>query len=820
MDTLNDIAEEVAACRGCPLHEALDPVPGKQHVSVPGRGSAPAEVMIVGEAPGVIEADTGEEFVGWSGSILDRLLDMCDLERESCFVTNMVKHRTPRNRKPKVSEARACAPFLDRQLALVRPRIIIAMGAVAAKFFDKSVKLRNDHGRARKIRRGNAEYFLIPMYHPAATRYDAEKWSVLASDFYRLDVELDICRAQTELPATDYNLVSDEQAVQLALTATPLGFDVETTSPKRGKYLAVQETEITGYSVSWAPSQAVFVEGKPEMIGEVLSSPLYQVVCHNTKFEYGRLAALGIPLENWEDTKLAGWLLQYHSTHLKAMTRQLLGRDPITYEQVTQGRDMSDIDPIEEPLLVDYGAADSDNALLMWPRLSRELKEAGLWDLYEEVEKPIIPILYDMERTGVLVDEEEATQVLAERDKATELAYSLVYTAGMPIGYDVGSSDQLASFFEEAGAPIEERTEVKQQLKTDEDTLLALAESGWRPELMAAILQFKSLRKTKSYAEQYLELRGPDGRLHPDFIQAGAAGEETDPNDVGGPVTGRFACRGPNLQNQPKRKGGEWVKRLRRCLIATPGWRLVAGDMSQEEVRIASLVTRDRKMMADMKAGLLIYKGFAENIYGRTIDKHRDAMEWNVAKQCVLSFIWGTGGRSSWAPRLVELDQEQGSGKLTLRDAERAYTRLQKEYADIADWRKVIWREAYEEGEVRDVFGRRRLVPKVYHPDRRIKMEGHREAMNFLIQGPASTIMKKAMIGVAQKFDSLGLEARILLTIHDEIVAECPEAEVDTVAEILYNMTEGLLPIELPIEVAVGKNWGEMEEYERVLAYA
>ena len=103
MDTLNDIAEEVAACRGCPLHEALDPVPGKQHVSVPGRGSAPAEVMIVGEAPGVIEADTGEEFVGWSGSILDRLLDMCDLERESCFVTNMVKHRTPRNRKPKVS---------------------------------------------------------------------------------------------------------------------------------------------------------------------------------------------------------------------------------------------------------------------------------------------------------------------------------------------------------------------------------------------------------------------------------------------------------------------------------------------------------------------------------------------------------------------------------------------------------------------------------------------------------------------------------------------------------------------------------------------
>ena len=118
------------------------------------------------------------------------------------------------------------------------------------------------------------------------------------------------------------------------------------------------------------------------------------------------------------------------------------------------------------------------------------------------------------------------------------------------------------------------------------------------------------------------------------------------------------------------------------------------------------------------------------------------------------------------------------------------------------------------------MFGRRRLVPKVYHPDRRIKMEGHREAMNFLIQGPASTIMKKAMIGVAQKFDSLGLQARILLTIHDEIVAECPEAEVDTVAEILYNMTEGLLPIELPIEVAVGKNWGEMEEYERVLAYA
>lgn len=815
MDNLQRIAEDAAACQACSLHDPTEWLVAKQHLAVAGRGPAPAEVMVIGEAPGIQEADSGEEFVGSSGKLLDLLFGLTSLTRPECFVTNVVKHRPPRNRNPKVSELRACAPLLDRQLALVRPKVVIALGLIAAKTFDKKVKMANDHGRARRVERNGVEYFLIPMYHPAAALRDAEKWAVMAGDFARLDLELEICKAATELPPTSYRLVDDPTAAQLALSSTPLGFDLETTSPRRGKYFAVQEADIIGYSVSWAPSQAVYVEGHPELVSEALSSPIYQVICHNTKFELGRLRAIGIPLERWEDTKIAAWLLQYHSSHLKALTRQLLGRDPITYEQVSAGRDLGEVDPTEDPLLVEYGAADSDNTLLIWPRLERELKGAGLWRLYEEVEKPIVPILVEMEAVGVLVDEGEARQILSALEGALEDARLAVYQdGGLPEAYDVGSTDQMAEFFEESGAPMTERTDAKQQLRVNEDALLKLAETGWRPELVQTILHFRSMRKTRAYAEQYLELRGPDGRLHPDFVQAGGAGEEKSDTGSEGPVTGRFACRGPNLQNQPKRKGGEWVARLRRCIIPTPGWKLIAGDISQEEVRIAAHVIPDRRMLADVESDTPVYAGFAESIYGRPIDKHADPMEWNIAKQCVLSFIWGTAGKKSWAPRLVELDQEQGSGKLTLKETEKAYDRVEKAYPDVVYWRRRVWKTVYEKGEVRDIFGRRRLIPKAYHPDRKVKAEGHREAMNFLIQGPASTVMKMAMIRVSQQLKVAGLQAHILLTVHDEIVCECPEEEVDSVARILYSMTNSLLPIVLPVEVAVGNNWGEMREYE------
>src|SRR3990167_2695978 len=309
-DTLITIAEETAGCETCPLYLPNEEVPGKRHLAVPGFGPAPADLLFVGEAPGLTESDRGLPFQGRSGDLLDKLLSLANIQRADIFVTNTVKHRPPKNRIPKVKELRACAPFLERQVALVRPKVVVTLGATAAKVFDKTIKLTNDHGRARRVEYHGQEFYLIPMYHPAAALRDAAVYAVLVEDFQRLPLEIGVCLAKTKTPPTNYQLMTEYQAASASLSADHIGFDLETTSPKKGepwgvksKYLDVQATEIVGWSTSWYDGEAAYVQGKPldEMRG-VLEAPSVVKVSHNTKFELGRLRALGINMHPWEDT--------------------------------------------------------------------------------------------------------------------------------------------------------------------------------------------------------------------------------------------------------------------------------------------------------------------------------------------------------------------------------------------------------------------------------------------------------------------------------------------------------------------------------------
>ena len=774
-------------CQACPLWEC--PSDAKAHLAVPGEGPAPARVMLVGEAPGKEEARTGRPFVGPSGRRLDQLLKLAGLERDTCYFTNLLKHRPPRNRNPHVGEIKA-----------VKPQYIITLGGFAARFFHKHTSLTRDHGVPRQM----DGFILVPMYHPAAGLRDPEIWATLVQDFMVLkDI---LAGAQQDTLVTDYRLANEETALTTALSVDLVGFDLETTSPRRGKkkVFMMQEAQIVGYSVSSSANSAVYVPGNLRIFAQAAEYAGLVKVCHQAKFEYGRLAQLGITLTNFHDTKLAAWLLQYHSTHLKSLTRQHLGRDPITYEQVTQGRDMSELDEEE---IVDYAAADADNTRQLWPRMELELHQAGLWELYTRVELPLIPILHEMENRGVLVDEALAQHVVDDLDIHIGLTEVEVTLLGLPAEFRVSATNQLAAGLEKMDAPITERTEAYRQLKTDEDTLLEVAKT-WRPELMGAILAYKSLVKSRGFANQYLELRGPDGRLHPDWVQTGA-GEEVSDKTSNAPVTGRLSCRGPNLQQQPHRKG--WADRLRRCIIPTPGWLFVAGDISQEEVRIAAYVTGERRMLADMEAGIPVYQRFGEGIFGHLIDKASEPDLWNVAKQSVLSFIWGSAGSRAWAPRLQELVAEQSGVTLSLKEATEAYGRLEELYPDIPIWRRSVWEFLVEHGYVRDYYSRRRWLPGIYQQDKQSKMAAWREGMNFLIQGPGGSIIKIAMQNVMREIDAL--QSALLLSEHDGLTCECPPEEVDTVARALIDSTRGIFPIELPVEIQVGANWGEMKPW-------
>ncbi|HHT9130874.1 MAG TPA: DNA polymerase [Candidatus Tripitaka californicus] len=791
---------EAKACRECALWEQLDSTKGK-HLPVWGIGPMPAQYMVVGEAPGAEEADQGVPLVGKSGRRFDMLLKQALLERSGLYITNLLKHRPPKNRDPKASEIKACAPYLQRQLALVNPSVVIALGRFAAQYFDPTIQLAKDHGIPRQC----GPYVLIPMYHPAAALYNPNLWAVQVEDWMRLQERLTAFTLPVVAPT--YTLATDSEATQLALTARTVGFDLETTSPKRGKHFAVDEAEIVGYSVSWEEGKAVYVDGKPTYMSAVLESPLYEKVCHNVKFELGRLRAEHIELTNYQCTAIAAYLLQKPSVALKALARQELGRDPITYDIVTQGRDMSEIAPAE---IVSYAAADSDNTLMLWHRLKRELKQNDLWGVYTNIEIPAVTVLEEMERRGVLVDETQALRTKERLDEATLEARKQVCAQGLPEEYDVGSSEQVATALEKLGAPIQERTESKGLLRTDEDTLLSLVESGWMPDLCRAILQFRSLRKTASFAHQYLELRGADGRLHPQYIQAAGEVSGGEERDEGGAVTGRVSCIAPNLQQQPKIKGGAWVQELRRCIIPTPGMVLWAADVGQEEPRIGAHVVQERRMLAELASGIPLYGTFGEGLFKRPVDKHLHPQEWDVAKKSLLSFIWGTGGEHSWAPRVVELCADHNMS-LTLEEAIAAHRRLEHRFPDIARWRYSVLQELRQNGYVRDYFGRRRVIPDIYSMDRQQAAGGHRKAMNFKIQAPAATVLKLAMRRVRDSFLARRMDSHLLIPIHDELVGECAPQYLDAVADILYHMTDGLFPVALPVEVKAGKNWADMQ---------
>lgn len=583
---------------------------------------------------------------------------------------------------------------------------------------------------------------------------------------------------------------------------TEIGFDVETTSPKRGKALAVQECRVVGYSVAWDRGKAAYTANPPATFIPVLTSPAITKVCHNAKFEHTVLANMGVSLQGFEDTKLAAYLLDYPSTHLKDLVRQELGRDPISYSDVTgRGAGHRDMSELSGEEIYEYAAADADNTLILWGLLRRHLEAEGLMRLYREVELPLIPVLSEMERAGVCVEEERIKRLEEEWRGKEESAASLACHLTQ---CNIFSDSQLSAALERLGLPIKNRTEARRQLSTAEADLLSVREAN--PALVDAVLEARGWRKLRAYLNGFLELRGTDGRLHPAFNQAGYW-EEASEASKGAPLTGRLSCSSPNLQNIPNLgRSGAIARDIRNCITASAEHVLISGDIGQEEVRIAALVCPVLRWQEVLNEGGAIYGEFGEAVYGRKVQKANHPLEWDTAKKSILSFIWGSEGGASWAQRLTEMD-----GRISKEEGLAAYARLLASYPEITEFKRRVQQQLVETGVMTDWFGRKRWFPKVWLGERSLKKEAHREAMNFLIQAPAATIIKMMMLRVAEGLR--GMAGRLILSVHDEVVIEAPTEELDEVADLLYNCTKGLMPIQLPIEVKVGKSWGQMVRY-------
>ena len=290
-----------------------------------------------------------------------------------------------------------------------------------------------------------------------------------------------------------------------------------------------------GYSWSQGEGHGVYVPENPHKMAVILEDPRQEVVCHNAKFEVTHLKNNGITLTSFHDTKIAAYLLGLPSTHLKDLAVQELGLTPITYSEVTDGKDMSELTPEE---ILDYAAADADNTLRLWYELRTRLERNLLYSVYEDIEMPLIPVLSDMERCGVQVSIGQAIDAISFFENKMIQAEARAHEE-IPLTVSIGSPEQLARWLEVQGAPILKRTEGKGLLATDENTLRSL--NGWREETINAILDYRMFRKLSAFPKKFIELSAWDGALHPNFNQGGYYEESSDTSGSA-PATGRLSC--------------------------------------------------------------------------------------------------------------------------------------------------------------------------------------------------------------------------------------------------------------------------------------
>jgi len=793
--------------------------------TVLGEGPTPNKWMFIGEAPGYEEDRSGRPFVGPSGKFLNALLSYyTEIRRPDVYITNVVKVRPPDNRTPKVGEVKPYRAFLHWELAMVQPDIVVTLGVVAGREFIKGLKIKADHGLAVRVDiPGVWSGIVVPWFHPEFALRSPEIRLQAIIDAEHLGSEVERMGAPEEV--FDYSFVDESTVTSDLLRSWGLiGLDTETTSPTRGKIFATDEARMVGYSVSRAPRSGYYVEASElgDGMAGIVGSPLWTKVCHNAKFEYKIFRQQDVTMVNYEDTKIAAYLLGESRTGLKDLSRRYLGVKPIGIKELwpegmaNQPRDVASRKYADN---YEYGAADADNTLRLWPVLHKRLVEHDLLDTYAR-EKLLMPVLAEMETRGMGVDLDKCAAV-AERLGAYSLGK--LQDAQKICGNDVSltSTDQLSAFLEAKHAPLKKRTKGKNQLVVDAPTLNEIRD--WWPELINPLLDFRKYLKLASYVKNFQVLVGSDGRLHTSFNQAGHW-EEDGSDSKSAPSTGRLSSSGPNLMNIPHHRatvdGVDWGKEIRGCLIPSEGNVLMSVDLGQEEPRIVAIIASDTTLMDGFSNGRDIYRPATEALYPNTYANGLSDGDWAhefeyqrfVGKTFFLAWYYGAG-----ANRLKSLDKD-----LTTEDISRSLAMLEAAHPAREVYLDSIRDTLLQSAVVQSLYGRKRWFYKAWlatkrkptdrWPRGKLWEDAVREAANMRVQATAADILKIAMPRIDRGLRDGRYLGRLVSTVHDEVVLDLPQGEVSRVYDLVANTFEPLLPgLPLIVEAKVGSDWGNLE---------
>ncbi len=629
------------------------------------------------------------------------------------------------------------------------------------------------------------------------------------------DAEPEAAAAPPAPAEAGYTLIQDLAALEPWIAeAAEIGVvavDTETTS------LDALSADLVGVSLSAAPGKACYIplghgaprgdggldlDGPAEVPRQIplkqalaalkplLEDPGVLKVGQNIKYDLLVLARYGIQVAPYDDTMLLSYVLEggLHGHGMDELAQLHLGVNTIKFKEVAgTGKSQITFDQVPLEAALDYAAEDADVTLRLYGVLKRRLAPERMATVYETLERPLIGVLAEMERAGIKVARDDLRRLSNDfAQRTAELEVEIHKLVGRP--FTIGSPKQLGEIlFDEMGLQGG-RTGKSGAYSTGADVLEGLAAQGF--ELPARVLDWRHLSKLKStYTDALQEQINPEtGRVHTSFNQSGAS-------------TGRLASSGPNLQNIPVRT--EEGRKIRHAFVAEKGHKLLSVDYSQIELRLAAHVAEVEPLRQAFLDGQDIHAITASQVFGVPVEG-MDPMIRRQAKAINFGIIYGISAFGL----ANNLGIPQGEAKAYIE----AYF---ERYPGIRAYMDRAKAAAREQGYVETLFGRKVHMPGIKDKNPARRGFSERAAINAPLQGSAADIIRRAMIRVPPALAKARLKARMLLQVHDELLFEVPDAEVEETAALVKDVMETacapVLELSVPLvaDIGIGPNWAE-----------
>ena len=608
-------------------------------------------------------------------------------------------------------------------------------------------------------------------------------------------------------PDAEYELVDSvpglKKLVDSIRTAGRVSFDVETTG------LDVMQADLCGIAISHEPGKAFYIPVRSPSPGDhldestvvqeikgVLEDPSIVKIAHNAKFDIKMLRRVGIRVAGpIKDTMIASYVVNStRSRHrMDDLALGLLGLNCIPISAlIGSGSNQKTFDTVDLDMAVPYAAEDADITLRLWDFLEPEVRAFDLVELMDEVELPLVPVLADMEYTGVRVDPDELDrQRLRLEEELGRLRGEILNSAPGPLNPD--SPKQLAAaLFNDPEAdppglgliPVKKRKtgpstdqEVLEKLDRDPDVMTPL------PGLVLAYRQLAKLVST--YLVSLKDSINPrTHRIHSKFNQVGTA-------------TGRLSSNDPNLQNIPIRS--ETGREIRRAFIPADDFQFVTADYSQVELRLLAHLADDEGMQSAFHAGEDIHQAVAAEVFDVPIQEVSKDQR-SAAKMVNFGIVYGVTPYGL----ARRLDQDVARAARIISD-------YKNRFKGIETFLESCVNEAHEKGFVETMRGRRRQINDINSPNRQTRAMAERLAINSVVQGSAADLIKIAMIDVANGLKEVDSSARLILQVHDELVLECPRESAEEVRCFLVERMESAMSLSVPllVDASISDNWFE-----------